>query len=136
MLYTGVLNLFIMGKFTKMNKHKMARDKAKRDAPFREMDDLSNDKNISDNILINNYSKVLTLAIRQKKFSEALKYADILAGYYRTYDMQSRLLSLKNRMVELESKLSRQIQGRISDKVRAKSGFKTVNKIDAVSNEA
>ena len=62
-----------------MDKHRIARDKARRDAPFREMEELSRDKKVSDATLINNYTRVLSLAIRQKKFSEALKYGDILA---------------------------------------------------------
>ena len=113
-----------MGKFTQMEKHRRTRDKAKRDAPFREIEEISHDKNISVNALINNYSRVLTIAIRQNKYSEALKYADILANYYRTYDMHSRLTSLKNRMVNIEWRLARQTQGRISDKIRAKTGPK------------
>ena len=124
-----------MGKFTKMDKHRMARDKARRDAPFREMEELSRDKKVSDNTLINNYTRVLSLAIRHKKFSEALKYGDILAGYYRAYDMQSRLLSLKAQMNNVEWQLSRQTKGRIDDKVRAKSGVKSVKKTVAVVEE-
>ena len=117
-----------MGKFTKMDKHRIARDKARRDAPFREMEELSRDKKVSDATLINNYTRVLSLAIRQKKFSEALKYGDILASYYRAYDMQSRLLSLKAQMTNVEWQLARQTKGRIADKVRVKSGFKTAKK--------
>jgi hypothetical protein len=129
-MYTRLFDLLTMGKFTKMDKHRMARDKAKRDAPFKEMEDIAKDKKIGDSARINNYSRVLTLAIRQKKYSEAIKYADILAGYYRTYDMHSRLLSLKNRMVDLERQVSRQTQGRIGDKVRAKTGVKRVKTIE------
>ena len=114
-----------MAKMTKMDKHRAARDKARKDAPFREMEALSKNKNISDDALINNYSRMLTLAIRQKKYSVALEYCDILASYYRAYDMDSRLISLKSRMVDLQWQLSRQTRGRILDKVRAKSTFKT-----------
>ena len=121
-----------MGKFTKMEKHRIARDKARRDAPFREMEELSRNKNICDEELMNNYSRTLTLAIRQKKYSVALEYCDVLASYYREYDMQSRLLSLKNRMVDLEKQLFRQTRGRIADKVRAKSGAKHVKKAAVV----
>ena len=117
-----------MGKFTKLEKHRRARDKARRDAPFKEMEELSRDKKIGDGTLINNYTRVLSLAIRQKKFSEALKYGDILASYYRAYDMQSRLLSLKAQMNNVEWQLSRQTKGRIADKVRGKAGFKSVKK--------
>jgi hypothetical protein len=124
-----------MGKFTKMEKRRMVRDKARRDAPFKEMDELSRDNKVSDATLINNYTRVLTLAIRQKKFSEALKYGDILASYYRTYDMQSRLLSLKAQMTNVEWQLSRQTKSRIADKVRAKSGVKSVKKMAVVVEE-
>lgn len=124
-----------MGKFTKMEKRRMVRDKARRDAPFKEMDELSRDNKVSDATLINNYTRVLTLAIRQKKFSEALKYGDILASYYRAYDMQSRLLSLKAQMTNVEWQLSRQTKSRIADKVRAKSGVKSVKKMAVVVEE-
>ena len=130
-MYTQVywiICLIYMGKFTKMDKHRIARDKARRDAPFKEMEELSRDKKVSDATLINNYTRVLSLAIRQKKFSEALKYGDILASYYRAYDMQSRLLSLKAQMTNVEWQLARQTKGRIADKVRVKSGFKTAKK--------
>ena len=113
----------------------MVRDKARRDAPFKEMDELSRDNKVSDATLINNYTRVLTLAIRQKKFSEALKYGDILASYYRAYDMQSRLLSLKAQMTNVEWQLSRQTKSRIADKVRAKSGVKSVKKMAVVVEE-
>ena len=118
-----------------MDKHRMARDKARRDAPFREMEDIAKDKHVSGEALIHNYTRVLTLAIRQRKYAEAMRYADILAGYYRQYDMQSRLLGLKNRMVDVERQLSRQTRGRVADKVRMKSGVKRVKKVEVVSDE-
>jgi len=124
-----------MGKMTKMDKYRAARDKARRDAPFREMEALARDKSICDEALIKNYSRTLTLAIRQKKYSVALEYCDILASYYREYDMQSRLASLKSRMMEVERQLSRQTRGRIADKVRAKAGFKSVKKVVVASAE-
>lgn len=128
--YVYTIVLIYMGKFTKMEKHRRARDKARRDAPFREMEEVSRDKNMSDNALIHNYTRILTLAIRQNKYSEALKYADILANYYRTYDMHSRLLSLKNQMTKLEWCLARQTQGRIADKIRAKAGPKHSEEVE------
>lgn len=121
-----------MGKFTTMDKHRMTRDKARRDAPFREMEELARDKNVSGEALIHNYTRVFTLAVRQKKFSEAMRYGNILASYYRDYDMHSRLLSLQNHMVNVEWQLSRQNKSRIADKVRAKSGGKRVKKAAAV----
>lgn len=113
----------------------MARDKARRDAPFREMEDIAKDKHVSDDTRIHNYTRVFTLAMRQKKYAEALRYADILAGYYRQYDMHSRLLGLKNMMVDVERQLSRQTKGRIGDKARMKSGVKRVKKAEVVSDE-
>lgn len=125
-----------MGKMTKMDKHRIARDKARRDAPFREMEALARDKSVCDEALIKKYSQTLTLAIRQKKYSVALEYCDILASYYREYDMQSRLASLKSVMMEVERQSSRQVRGRIADKVRAKAGFKTVKKAEVVAADA
>lgn len=115
-----------------MDKHRMVRDKARRDAPFREMEELARDKNVCDEALMHNYTHVFTLAVRQKKFSEAMRYGNILASYYRDYDMHSRLLSLQNHMVNVERQLSSQTRSRIADKVRAKSGGKRVKKAAAV----
>jgi len=124
-----------MGKMTKMDKHRIARDKARRDAPFREMEELARDKNVSDEALMHNYTRVFTLAVRQKKFSEAMRYGNILASYYRDYDMHSRLLSLQNHMVNVERQLSSQTRSRIADKIRAKMGPKRVKKTVAVVSD-
>lgn len=110
----------------------MTRDKARRDAPFREMEALTRDKSICDEALIHNYTRAFTLAIRHRKYAEASKYGNILASYYREYDMHSRLLSLQNHMVNVERQLSSQTRSRIADKVRAKSGGKRVKKAAAV----
>ena len=118
-----------------MDKHRMARDKARRDAPFREMEELARDKNVSDEALMHNYTRVFTLAVRQKKFSEAMRYGNILASYYRDYDMHSRLLSLQNHMVNVERQLSSQTRSRIADKIRAKMGPKRVKKTVAVVSD-
>ena len=118
-----------------MDKHRIARDKARRDAPFREMEELARDKNVSDEALMHNYTCVFTLAVRQKKFSEAMRYGNILASYYRDYDMHSRLLSLQNNMVNVERQLSRQTRGRTADKIRAKSGVKHAKKTVAVVSD-
>ena len=120
-----------MGKFTTMDKHRMAR----RDAPFREMEELARDKKVSDEALMHNYTRAFTLAIRHRKYSEAMRYGNILASYYREYDMHSRLLSLQNHMVNVERQLSSQTRSRIADKVRAKSGGKRVKKTVAVVEE-
>lgn len=119
----------LMGKMTKIDKHRMAHDKAKRDAPFKEMEDIAKDKNVSGETLIHNYTRTFTLAIRQRKYAEAMQYGDILSNYYRTYDMHSRLLSLKNHMINVERQLSSQTKGRITDKIRGKAGYKRVNKV-------
>ena len=124
-----------MGKMTKMDKQRMARDKARRDAPFREMEDIARDKNVCDEALMHNYTRAFTLAIRHRKYSEAMRYGNILAGYYREYDMHSRLLSLQNHMVNVERQLSSQTRSRIADKIRAKSGGKRVKKTVAVVEE-
>lgn len=118
--------IFDMGKMTKI-------DKAKRDAPFREMEDIAKDKNVCDETLIRNYTRTFTLAIRQKKYAEAMRYGDILSSYYRTYDMHSRLLSLKNHMIDVHKQLSRQTKARVADKARIKAGPKRVKKSEAES---
>ena len=125
-----------MGKMTKMDKQRMTRDKTRRDAPFREMEDIARDKNICDEALMHNYTRAFTLAIRHRKYAEAMRYGNILASYYREYDMHSRLFSLQNHMVNVERQLSTQTRGRIADKVRAKSGAKRVKKVtDEVIDE-
>ena len=118
-----------------MDKHRMARDKACRDAPFREMEELARDKNVCDEALMHNYMRVFTFAVRQKKFSEAMRYGNILASYYREYDMHSRLLSLQNHMVSVDRQLSSQTRSRIADKIRAKSAGKRVKKAVAVVSD-
>lgn len=119
----------------KMDKHRMARDKARRDAPFKEMEDIAKDKNVSGETLIHNYTRVFSLAIRQKRFSEAMRYGHILASCYRDYDMHSRLLSLQNHMVNVERQLVSQTKSRIDDKVRVKSGSKRVKKVVTEAEE-
>jgi hypothetical protein len=107
-----------MGKFDKSTKARVERLKARQNSNYVEMECLENDKNVSDETLIHNYTKCFTTAVKQKKFHLAIGFADKLFGLYRTYGMLSRTLSLQNHVVSIERARHRQNVGRISDKTR------------------
>lgn len=117
-----------MGKFDKTNKTCMERTKARKNAIYREMDRLEKNKNVCDETLIHNYTKCFTTAVRQKKFDMAIEFADLLFGYYRTYGMMSRTLSLQNQVVRIERLRHRQTLGRIGDKTLRNSGGAAMKK--------
>mgnify|MGYP001035842658 CR=1 FL=1 len=105
-----------MGKFTHMDKQRMVRDKARRDAPYREMESVSKDKNLSDDALINNYQKCATLALKRQHLSRAIAYYEILAGYFREYNMHSRLLHTQRVIADLEHRNKKCVRGRLNQK--------------------
>ena len=108
--------VFEMGKFDKSTKTRMERARARQNAIYREMERLENDKNVTDETLIHNYTKCYTTAVRQKKYNMAIEFADLLLSYYRSYGMMSRTLSLQNQVVRIERLRHRQNLGRIADK--------------------
>jgi len=105
-----------MGKFTHIDKQRMVRDKARRDAPYHEMDSVRKDQNLSDDALINNYQKCATLALKRQHLSHAIAYYEILAGYFREYNMHSRLLHTQRVIVELEHRNKKCVRGRMNEK--------------------
>ena len=115
-----LLYLFDMGKFNKSTQTRLEHTRARQNAIYSEMERLQNDKNVSDETLIHNYTKCFTTAVRQKKYNMAIMFADILFGYYRTYDMMSRTLSLQNYVIRIDRLRHQQNLGRVADKRRKK----------------
>lgn len=95
-----------MGKMTKT-------EKLRREAPFRELERVEKDKNTNDASLMKLYAQHANLAIRQNDIGRALRYYETLAGYYRAYDLTSRLLHAQGMMVALEKKQKSILRGRV-----------------------
>ena len=117
-----------MGKFDKSTKRRLERLSVRQNAIYHETELLEKDKNVSDETLIHSYTRCFTTAVRQKKFDMAIEFADLLFGYYRTYGMMSRTLSLQNQVVRIERLRHRQTLGRIGDKTLRNSGGAAMKK--------